>query len=165
MSSSSKVHVYPYSMRVAALSITTFFVCQNRLVFFLQPVEGALTIENLYIHLKMTFNTTIATGNRVVKAIAIGDSMPIDTTSFPSYYRALTLNVAADPTTRKVDIRLDLTTLLKKTNVGSMNGDGTLTGTGTWVLLELADALIGSGSIATLDLWKMDGLYTTKGTR
>jgi hypothetical protein len=77
--------------------------------------------------------------------------------------RTLDLNVAAD-VNRKVDLKLDLSHLLKKDNVGFRDLFEEPSGL-TYVMIEPDDALVGNNNIGTIDLWKIDAQFTTQGIR
>lgn len=160
MSSSTKKHFYPHILRTSAL--VAIGSCQDIIVFYLIPPENALTIEQLFIHLKGTYDATVAIGNRTILEIGVGSTFGAYGT-FPADYKKITLNTAADPTTRKVDIRLNLTSLLNKANAGYRDNLGTISiGTPTYMYLRLNGALAATSGLFTIDLWKMDALYTIK---
>lgn len=160
MSNSTKKHFYPHILRTSAL--VAIGSCQDIIVFYLIPPENALTIEQLFVHLKGTFDASVASGNRTVVEIGVGSTFGVYGT-FPADYKKIPLNISADPTTRKVDIKLNLTSLLNKANAGYRDNLGTISiGTPTYMYLRLNSALSNTSSLFTMDLWKMDALYTIK---
>lgn len=163
MSESSKNHFYHYTARSIAFYNTSW--CGGKILLFVMPPEKALTIENLSIHFKATFDSGIASGQRIVKSVSIVDDIPLlyDSNSDLTYMRTLDLNVAAD-VNRKVDLKLDLSHLLKKDNVGFRDLFEEPSGL-TYVMIEPDDSLIGNSNIGTIDLWKIDAQFTTQGIR
>ena len=130
------------------------------------PPEKALTIENCFVHFKARFDSGVSAPNRVVKSISVVDKIPLfyDSNSDVNYIRTQELNIAAD-VDRYVDIKVDISHLLKKDNVRFReyfddNVDGA-----TYVMIEPADALVGVSNIGTINLWKIDSQYTTQGIR
>lgn len=157
MSSSTKKHFYPHILRTsAAVAIGT---CQDLIIFYLIPPENALTIEQMFIHLKGTFDVSVASGDQVVQAIGVSPTFPVLGAALP---KQITLNQAANGS-RQVDIRLNITSILTKANAGYRDNLGTIaTGTPTYIALKLSDNLRNTSSKFTIDLWKMDALYTIK---
>lgn len=163
MSESSKHHFYHYTAR--SIAVAGIGWCGGKILLFIMPPEKALTIENLSIHFKATFDSGVASGQRIVKAVSIVDDIPLlyNSNSDLNYMRTLDLNVAAD-VNRKVDLKLDLSHLLKKDNVGFRDLFEEPSGL-TYVMIEPDNALIGNNNIGTIDLWKIDAQFTTQGIR
>lgn len=168
MSDSTKLQVYKYSLRSTAIAPRNFpnsYMCNNRFIAYPVPPDDALTIENLYLHLIVKFNVGIASGSRKITRIGIGDSYPLYGNN-PSRWRYYDVNLSADPTTRIIDTRIDLSALLKKDNVRWADyfdhGDPSKTGF-TYVIIDLPSDLTSTNG--DLILCKMDALYTTKGIR
>lgn len=159
MSNSTKKHYYPFILRSSAYAGLSS--CQDKVVFYLIPPENALTVEQMFIHLKGTFDASVAVGDRLVVYIGVGSTFgPI--TVDPADLKKITLNQAADGS-RKVDIRLNVTTLVNKLYAGYRDNLGSITtGTPTYIYLKLADNLRNTSGLFIIDLWKMDGLYTIK---
>lgn len=68
---------------------------------------------------------------------------------------------------RRVDLSIDLTHLLKHDNVSYEEDafdDGPTTGY-TAVEILLADTLRETSTVGTIEIWKIDGLFTTTGIR
>ena len=165
MSESTKNHWFPYTSRSVALQDYTW--CGGKILLYVIPPEKSLTIENLYVHFKATFNSGVSAPDRVVKSIAIVDKFPIlfNSNADVNYYRKQDLNIAADGS-RKVDIKIDISHLLKKDNVGYRELFGGTSDDGlTYIMIEPADALVGVSNIGTIDLWKADATFTTEGIR
>lgn len=166
MSESTKEHWYLQTARSIALVDRAW--CGGKVLLYAIPPEKAITIENLYIHFKATFDASIPSGNRKIKRISIVDKQPLfyDSNNDLNYYRYMDVNISADPTTRKVDIKLDLSHLLKKTNAKYREYvDSDSAGGFTYVMIEPDDTLIGNNNIGRIDLWKIDAQFTTQGTR
>jgi len=157
----SKNHFYPFTLRLATLSNVIF--CRDKFYVYPVPPEDALSIENLFIHLKFTFDASVASGSRIVEWIGIGSEFPTFITDEPDYFRKIDLNVAADAN-RKVDIKLDLTTILNKDNVRYREYFETpVTTDYTYVIIKLSENLRDTSLVGTAQLCKLDALYTTKG--
>lgn len=166
MSESTKQHWYLQTARSIAMVNKSW--CGGKVLLYVIPPEKAITIENMYIHFKATFDASVSSGSRKIKRIAIVDKKPLfyDKNNDLNYYRWIDLNIAADPVTRKVDIKLDLSHLLKKDNAKYREFvDSDSSGGFTYVMVEPDDALIGVTTIGTIDLWKLDAQFTTQGTR
>lgn len=164
MSESTKNHWFPQTIRSVALA--NYGWCGGKILLYVMPPEKALTIENLYVHFKATFDSGITSGNRVVKSISVVDKIPLfyNSNSDVNYMRTQQLNISADAN-RKVDIKIDISHLLKKDNVAFREYfDDNIDGA-TYIMIEPADALIGNSNIGTIDLWKADAQFTTQGIR
>lgn len=164
MSESTKHHVFPYTIKSVALNGMTW--CGGKVLMYVIPPEKALTIENMFVHFKATFDSGVSVGNRVVKRIAVVDKIPLlyNSNDDVSYYRYLDLNIAADGN-RKVDIKIDISQLLKKDNVGYREYFDDDLGGLTYVMIEPDDDLLGVVNFGTIDLWKLDAQFTTQGIR
>lgn len=164
MSDSSKHHVYPHSIKSIAMANVAW--CGGKVLLYVLPPEKALTIENLFVHFKATFDSGISGGNRVIKSISVVDMIPplYNSNAGVNYIRTLDLNIAADGS-RKVDIEVDISSLLKKDNVGYREYMDDDFGGLTYVMIEPAAALAGVSNIGTIDLWKLDAQFTTQGIR
>lgn len=166
MGAGNKLQPYPYTLKtVAAINQSS---CGYRFFMYMLPPKDALTIERLFCHFVMTFDSGIPAASRVLKSIGIVDELrPFPATADANYQRRQTLNLAADAN-RKVDVALDLTHLLKHDNVQySESGfDDNPIETGyTAVEIMLPDTIDFVTSPGTIDLWKIDGLFTTIGIR
>jgi len=161
MSKSTKVHFYKHTLRSSAL--VGGGLCRDKAYFYLVAPKKAQTIENMYLHLRVTFDAAIAVGDRKIQYIGIGDEYPFFIEDVPSgYFNKLDLNLAADPVTRKIDLRLNLTPLLKKENAGwrdRFNEDPGL----TYVIIKTPDGNRDISNVATVEICKVDALYTTTG--
>lgn len=163
MSQSTKVHFYDHTLRSAAA--TGLSLCRDKAYFYLVAPKNAQTIENMYLHLKMTFDAGVASPARVLQYIGVGNEFPASIELEPSgYFNKLDLNLAADPVTRKIDLRLNITPLLKKENAGwrdRFNAEPDL----TYIIIKTADANRDVSTVASVELCKVDALYTTTGIR
>lgn len=163
MSQSTKVHFYEHTLRSAAA--TGLSLCRDKAYFYLVAPKNAQTIENMYLHLKMTFDAAVPAPNRVLQYIGVGNEYPLLIEQDPSgYFNKLDLNLAADAVTRKIDLRLNITPLLKKENAGwrdRFNAEPDL----TYIIIKTADANRDVTTVASVELCKVDALYTTTGIR
>jgi hypothetical protein len=147
---SGKQQAFPYSMRtVAAMNQP---MCNSRYHFQVTPPTNALTIESLFTHLVFQFDVSVASGNQTVQAIGITNQISSYLLPAPSYARYLQINQAADGS-RRIDLKLDLSALLLKSNPS----------VGVDVILN--SNLNGVSTIGTIEVWKTDALYTTTGIR
>jgi len=163
MQEGSKKHFYPFTFRTAAISNAAW--CRDKALLYLVPPQDALTIENMFCHFRFTFDAGVAVGSRIVEYIGIANQVPLFIETDPTYLRKIDLNQAADGS-RKVDIKLDLTSLLKKDNVRYREYFETpVTTDYTYVIIKLSGNLRDITTVGTIDLWKLDGLFTSKGIR
>jgi len=166
MGSQSKLQPYKYSLRTVAASETASgLVCLSRFYMYMQPPKDALTIERLFCHFVMQFDSGVAVADRKILSVGIVDELPpitINTTS--NYQRRQEVNLQAD-SDRRVDLSIDLTHLLKKDNVAyeEVGFDG-----GPDNGFTAVEILLPSGvpqTTGVVELWKLDGLFTTIGIR
>lgn len=168
MGSQNKQQPYPYSLKTA--SIGTYSICGRRIFMYLIPPKDALTIERLYTHFVLQFNASIDTADQVVQSVGIVSEIPLTDSTDATYQRRLELNTQAD-SNRRVDIGIDLSHLLKNDNVAYEEGgfDPADDEGFTFVEIRLSDNL-NSGhpnylNTGTIELWKIDALFTTVGIR
>ena len=168
MSESTKSQFYKYSMRsVCAVGIS---YCARRIGLEILPPDNAMTIENLFMHLKMTYDGTIPTADEVLERISIISGFPAYTpgsAEAEDYYRSLEVNLT--PTADVIDVFIDLTSLLNKNNPGSPNQFET-DDLATIVFLENkgytgAIDTDGPQTTGTINIWKLDAIYTTREIR
>ncbi len=164
MTQQSKKHLYPYSLRLCMMSGVT--MCQDKALLYIVPPAQALTIENLYCHFKMTFDTGVASADRVLKYIGVANEVPLLVTSpDPSYLRKIDLNQLAD-INRVVEARLDLSQLLDRDSAGYREFNDSVVGDNlTYVIIKLADGCQGNNNVGVINKWKLDALFTTTGIR
>lgn len=163
MGEQSKKHIYPYSLRLAAMAGYTF--CQDKALLYIVPPAQALTIENLFCHFKLTFDTGVAVADRVVEYIGVCNEIPLLVTGEPSYLRKHDLDIAADGN-RQVDIKIDLSALLNRDHANYREYfDDPTTDDFTYCVVKLADGCRGNNNVGTVNIWKLDALYTTTGIR
>lgn len=166
MGQGNKLQPYPYTLKtVAAINQSS---CGYRFFMYMLPPKEALTIERLFCHFVMTFDNAIPVASRKLVSIGIVDELrPFPPNVAANYQRRQTLNLQADGD-RKVDVALDLTHLLKHDNVqyteSAIDENPIETGY-TAVEIMLPDTIDFSTSPGTIDLWKIDGLFTTIGIR
>lgn len=167
MGSRNKRQPYPYSMKTIAADDAQN-ICLNRFFMYMIPPKEALTIERLYCHFVMTFDSGVAVADRIIKSIGIVDELrPFPSTVDANYQRRQEVNLQAD-SNRQVDLSIDLTHLLNHDNVAYEENafDPGETDTGyTAVEILLPETLSSTSNIGVLTLWKIDGLFTTTGIR
>lgn len=161
----NKLQPYPYSLKTVLAANQAG--CLNRFFLYMLPPKDALTIERLFCHFVFLFDSGVAAADRVVQSIGIVDQLPpFPITATSNYQKRQPLNFTADAN-RRVDISMDLTHLLKRTNVAYEEDafdDGPSNGY-TAVEILLADSLINTSTVGTIEIWKIDGLFTTTGIR
>lgn len=167
MGSENKLQAYPYSMKTIAADDAQN-ICLNRFFMYMIPPKDALTIERLYCHFVMTFDSAIAAADRKIVSVGIVDELrPFPISSDANYQRRQEVNMTADAN-RRVDLSIDLTHLLKHDNVAYEENafDPGETDTGyTAVEILLPESLSSTSNIGVLTLWKIDSLFTTTGIR
>lgn len=165
MTLGTKLQPYPYTLRMVNL-YREYVPCSYRYFFYITPPRNALTIENLYTRIRLTFSAAVATANQKIVSVGIADQVPTSVTGTPNYEKLFTLNQAADAN-RVIDLRLDLSVLLNRNNVGYRESGGTYPSTGyTYVELNLSSNVNnGATGQVTINLWKIDALFTTTGIR
>jgi len=160
MSNSTRPHHYPETLRTSAEITTNLF--QDKAFFYLIPPQNSLTIENIRLHLKLTFDASVSVGNRKVTHIGIADEFPAFITDEPNRLLQLEVNAVADGN-RQVDINIDLTPLLKRDDIAYrdfIEPDG-LTGL-TYVYIKCADGCRGALT-GIIEICKVDAQFTTEG--
>ena len=167
MGNQTQKQSFPYSLRTIAAD-SYQGICSNRFFMYMIPPKDALTIEKLYCHFVMQFDSSVSASDRVVQSIGIVDELrPFPAMNDANYQRRISLNVSADAS-RRVDIGIDLSHLLKRENVAYEEtgyDDGSASTGYTAVEILLSNNLINSLTTGTLELWKIDGLFTTTGIR
>lgn len=159
----TKEQFYHYSLRSCAT--TNFAACEDKLFAYIKPPEDALTIEYIFVHFVMTFDAGVASGDRIIKEIGIASEVPATVDEQPTYLKTFTINQSA--VAGVIDLKINLTPLLKKDNVTLDNnwiGDF-LQNDMTLVYIKFDDDLRGNSYTGNIDLWKIDALFTTKGIR
>lgn len=139
-------------------------MCQDKTYFYVVPPEKALTIENLFVHLKLTFDAGIASGNRKLEYIGIGNELPLFVEDDPTFFRKIDFNLSADAN-RKIDVKIDLSHLLNKENAGYRDYFGDIPDNLTYVIIKTAAGNRGVSNVGTINLCKIDAQYTTEGIR
>lgn len=174
MSESTKLQPYKYSLKTVTFvgGDNGFggdygFICSDGMILYVVPPDGALTIENLYVRLKMQFDSSVAAGDRVLKKIGI-----IDAPSSPTFFSSLIdrlktfdVNIVANGS-REVDIRIDLSALLKKDDVayrGLFSDSSTPDNGYTMIYIGFDSSLAEAGTTGKVIVWKADALFTTVG--
>lgn len=164
MSKSTKSQFYRYTLR--SVAVANRAACTDKYYLYPVPPEDALTIENLFTHFKITFDSSVPAGSRVVEAIGITNERPLFNGNHASIERLIQLDEVADGN-RVVDIKIDLSDLLVKENVGftPLFGADYETENQTFVYVKLPSGLRETLNVGTIDIWKTDILYTTREIR
>lgn len=159
----SKQHIYPYSLRLCAMAGNTF--CQDKEFLYIVPPAQALTIENLFCHFKLTFDTGVPVASRVLEWIGVANEVPLSLNTPINYLRKHDINLAADGN-RQVDVKIDLSALLNRDNANYREYfDDPTTDDFTYCVVKLANGCQGNNNVGTVNIWKLDALYTTTGIR
>lgn len=168
MSETTKLQQYTYTLRstcIAPRNIPNSYLCNYRMMAYPIPPDNAISIENLYLHLIIRFNVDIPSGSRKITRIGVANNRPLFGNE-PARFRYYDVNLTADPTTRIIDTRIDLSALLKNDDVRWADyfdhGDPSALGF-TYVVFDLPTDLTSTNG--DLLLCKMDALYTTTGIR
>lgn len=163
-SSSTKSQFYRYTLRPVCVGNTS--MCTDKVFLYPVPPEDALTIEGCFVHFRLLFDSAVPVADRIVESIGIANQRPLFQDDEPTLHRKLTLNQAAD-VDRRVDIKVDLTSLLIKENVGwtPLFGADYDDGDQTFIYIKLPTVLRGTLAVGTIELWKVDSLYTTREIR
>jgi len=169
MSESTKLQPYKYSLRSTAIApdfTPNGYLCNYKYYVMPVPPQDALTIENLYLHLKVRFNVGIASASRKILKIGVANERPtfVDDPA-PSRLRTYDVNLTADAN-RYIETHLDLSALLDKDAVGYKGyfDFEDPTKQYTYIYFELPPELINT-SVGDLIICRMDTLYTTLGIR
>lgn len=163
-SKSTKSQFYRYTLRPVCVGNTS--MCTDKVFLYPVPPEDALTIEQCFVHFRLLFDSAVATADRVVESIGIANQRPLFIDAEPTLHKKLDLNIAADAD-RRVDIKVDLTSLLTKENVAwtPLFGADYDDGDQTFIFVKLPIALRGTLNVGTIELWKVDSIYTTREIR
>lgn len=138
---------------------------------YLVPPKNALSIENMWTHINFQFDAGIPSGQRVITNIGISAGYPLDfsisgsTPKTDGTIRKLPVNWAADPTTRIIDKRIDLSSLLRKDVAGYRDFFLDFTDPDedyTYIWVEFG-VPVNTSITGKMNLWKADALYTTIG--
>lgn len=152
----TKNQFYKYSMRTA---LSQSFWCTGVILMRLQEPDDAMSIENLFMHFRATFDSGVASGNRKITRIGVVSEQPglpfFDPAAAgyptfgmnPAWHRYLDVNIVADAS-RIVDFNFDLSSLIDKSNPA-----------GNLVYVKAPDIL--NNNQGTISVWKQDGIYTT----
>jgi len=167
---SAKHQPYTYSLKTAAFANNTN-ICNNGVYMYLVPPKNALSIENMWTHINFQFDAGIPSGQRVITNIGISAGYPLDfsisgsTPKTDGTIRKLPVNWAADPTTRIIDKRIDLSSLLRKDVAGYRDFFLDFTDPDedyTYIWVEFG-VPVNTSITGKMNLWKADALYTTIG--
>lgn len=168
MSKGTKNQFYRYSLRsVCARGMS---MCNNIFMLEVLPPDNALTIENLFMRVRVTFDSAVPSGLRRIDRVGIVSEFQPFGQTFQNldHHAALVVNKTADGN-RVIDFTVDMSTLLKKTNIEANQGVfSSSADQATLMYLELPLELIGfvidpPGTIVygSIDVWKADAIYTT----
>lgn len=154
MRQGTKSQFYQFSGQTT-ISKGTF--CTRRILIRQLPPDNAQSIENLFMHIRINTSTgSLSSGDKVLARVGVMSSVPSygypDT---PTRTRFLTVNKAA--VSDIIDATIDLSSLLDKDAVDT-----------TFVFLEMKNAstdVSADGNTGSIELWKLDGIYTTREIR
>lgn len=158
----TKNQFYSYSMRTV---LNQMVFCRGVVLMRVQQPDDALTMENLLMRFRMRFDSGTASGAfRTITRVGIVSEVPSlaffgpapddpNLSITPAYHRSLAVSFAAD-VNRYVDFRLDLSSLIDKSNPGE-----------NWVYVMIDDVDYQSSLTGDIKAWKMDAIYTTTGIR
>lgn len=164
MSKSTKVHHYDHTLR--SVTMANAALCNHAMYFYPVPPKEALTIENLELYFKMTIDAGVPAADRVLEYIGIANERPNFYLDQPAELRKLELNLLADPSTRVIEGRYNLSTLLTKDHVGYREYfDDATAGNYTYIVFMLGPAFQGLTASGIMNICKTDATYTTKGIR
>lgn len=166
MSKSTKSQFYRYTLRTVAAGETSG--CTDKIYAYPVPPEDALELVGLFVHFRFVFDSAVATADRVIESIGIANQRPLFIGNEPDIYLSHEINQAAD-VNRMVDIKIDLTDMLPsvKTNVaftpqvGADYDDGDQ----TFIYIKFPETLRNTLNTGTIQLWKIDSLYTIQEIR
>lgn len=165
MGNQNKLQPYPYSLKTILASNQS--ACLNRFFLYMLPPKDALTIERLFCHFVFLFDSGVAAADRVIQSVGIVDELtPFPITAESNYQRRQTVDMQAD-SNRRVDLSIDLTHLLNHDNVAyeeSASDTGPSDGY-TAVEILLSNNLQSTANPGTIEVWKLDALFTTTGIR
>lgn len=159
MGQDTRKQSYPYTLRT--ITVTNESVCSDRVMLYITPPDNAITIEALYTHFVFQFDSAIASGNRILESLGIANEY----SSNPTRIKRQTINQTADGN-RRVDYFVDLTPYLKNDDV-TFSEEGNIADLTDFTLVEakFPAALVLEPTTGTIDLWKIDALFTTTGIR
>jgi len=158
MSSLTRNQEYSYQYRCVAVASNTTF-CGNGPRLNMAIPDNLLDIKAIYMHAVLLFDISTPSGQRVIqyaggKYNTTNTGIPIPATS-----NLIKVNVAADPTTRIADCRVDITDL----KAGLMTANPYDFNQPTIELNLITDIDGGFDVSGKVILWKVDIVYTTKG--
>ncbi len=164
MSGSTKSQHYRYTLRSVAVAGRS--MCNDKYYLYPVPPQDAITIEGLFVHLKILFDSGVASGDRVIQSIGVASERPLSITDEPANLREQILNISADAN-RRIDLKIDLTHLLNKDNVAftSLLSADYEQDNMTFIYLRLSPSLRNALTVGTIELWKADSTYTTREIR
>lgn len=166
MSQSTKSQFYHYTL--CTVGVIQQQMCTDKAYMYPVPPEDAMTIEGIFVHFRMVFDSAINAQHQKVCSIGIANQRPLFQDTEPTIHRKVVLNEVADGS-RTVDIKVDLTHLLDgiKENAAwtPLFGADYDDGDQTFIYLVLPRALRDTLNVGTIEIWKVDTLYTTREIR
>lgn len=157
MSEGTKNQFYRYSMRT---TIAKGSWCAKKFAIQQFPPDNAQSLENLFLHLRVEFNSGMATADKEISRIGVLDDFPAYG-GVGSVTRARFLDVNEVAVAGVVDLKLDLTSLIDKAAIDTTYVFIETAGASNIFLTDLASGTNG-GSIK---ICKLDGIYTTREIR
>lgn len=154
-STSNTKQEYTYSLKSVAYADPDVGrnLCGSEMWFQVSPPDKYISLKRVRFHLIIIFDSGVSAPNQVLNQIGITDSA-VTGLAGATYKKLVTLNAAAD-ITRRLEVNIDLTSLLKQS-----------TNNNHYIYLKFPQSyltdLTNGGSIR---LCKADALYTTTGIR
>lgn len=161
MSSTTRNQEYVYQYR--NIAIANAFFCGNGPRMNVGIPSNLLDIKAIYLHAVLQFDVSVATSDRTIQYVGCGyyqndiNGDPV----IPSPSKDLIyVNRLADPTTRIVDLKIDIT-YIKDRIMATIDPSDISQPT---IVLDIINRIKGMGtSTGKIILWKIDFVYTTKG--
>jgi len=165
MSAITRSQDYKYQYKTVSAANVSF--CSNPSVAVTIP-ENILDIKAIYMHIVLQFTSGTDSAHRKIKWV--GGEYPLinaGTSADPANGNMAYVNKSADPTTRIVDVKKDITHLKDAILVAAQADTGDLFRPPTMQLSMIIDEVLSNFSTynigGTILLWKIDFVYTTKG--
>lgn len=165
MGQGPKSEHYRYSMKTVASLLQA--MCTDKVYAYPVPPQNALTLERIFVHFKITFDSSVATGDRKITEIGISNTRPFFYRDEPTDKLMLPVNLSADAN-RVIDLKIDLSSLIPDKT--AVDYDAVFeadyeTGDKTFVYVKMPEGLRDVLTVGIIDIWKIDTVWTTKEIR
>lgn len=162
MTSQTRNQEYKYQYKTVSIAGNTVF-CGNGPTLSISIPENLLDIKAIYIHAVLLFDVGVPSGNRKIHWAGGEYPRTIDGIPKPLEGNMKYVNLAADPTTRIADLRLDVTDL-KDGFMQQLIDDEPFQFDQQKIRLNLITDVDGGFDVSgSVILWKVDFVYTTGG--